>query len=136
MEQLLSPKSCSFGVLFTLKFFRGTVGFGSSHFYKRIYFKHHVFVKKIDFFQNNTFNRPFSIVHFQSSKWCVISLSFVVSRCHLLSLDVPLTRLSFYKRSFFFDSCKLSDLRFLLTTMILISVQKQPSEEFSEESCS
>ena len=86
--------------------------------------------------------------------FAVLLLSVAVAHCHLLSLFVTCchfvircyslsfvvtrctTRLSFYKRSFFFDSCKVSDLQFLLTTMILISVQKQPSEVFSKKRCS
>ena len=54
LEQLPSPKSCSLGVLLTLKFFWGTVVFGKATF-KRIYLKHHV----LDFFQNTTSSRPF-----------------------------------------------------------------------------
>ena len=57
-EQLLSPKSCYFGVLLALIFFWGTVVLETATV-KMIYFKHHIFVKITYFFQNTTCSRPF-----------------------------------------------------------------------------
>ena len=58
LEYLVSPKSCSFGVLLTLMFFRGTDVFGSSYFLEDL-FEASSFRKRSKFFSKHRFQSSF-----------------------------------------------------------------------------